>query len=117
MSFCDYSNLLKNPSANCLIESNVKLISLGVEADEAAAVAVVDGFGSGGANVGMTNLSFSNTPCRVFPKACKQFFLGLHLLLLECSLELLAALLRYVFILDVDGRGIYLGGVRLFTGH
>ena len=40
--------------------------------------------------------------------------LGLLLLLLERSLELLAALLRYVLILDVDGSGIYLGGVRLF---
>ena len=47
------------------MELNVKLTSLGVETDEAAVVAVVDGFGGGGANVGMTNLSFSNTPCRV----------------------------------------------------
>ena len=45
------------------MESNVKLTSLGVEGDDAAAMAVADGFGGGGANVGMTNLSFSNTPC------------------------------------------------------
>jgi len=45
------------------MELNVKLTSLGVETDEAAVVAVVDGFGGGGANVGMMNLSFSNTPC------------------------------------------------------
>ena len=34
------------------MESNVKLTSLRVEANEAAAVVVVDGFGGGGANVG-----------------------------------------------------------------
>jgi hypothetical protein len=45
------------------MESKVKLTSLGVEADEVAAVAVVDGFGGGDANVGMANFSFSNTPC------------------------------------------------------
>jgi hypothetical protein len=44
------------------MESKVKLTSLGVEVDEAAVVAVADGFGGGGANVGMTNLSSSNTP-------------------------------------------------------
>ena len=49
------------------MESNVKLTSLGVEVDEAAAVAVVDGFGGGGVNVGMTNFSFTNTPCQVIP--------------------------------------------------
>ena len=53
VNFCDYSNRLRKASANCLIESKVRLTSLGVEADEAAAVAVVDGFGGGGANVGM----------------------------------------------------------------
>ena len=67
ISFCDCLNLPKKPSANCLMESNVKLTSLGVEADEAATVAIVDGFGGGGVNVGMMNLSFSNMPCRVFP--------------------------------------------------
>ena len=36
-------------------------------------------------------------------KACKQSLLGLLLLLLERSLELLVVLLRYVFILDVNG--------------
>ena len=45
------------------MESNVKLTSLEV----VAAIAVVDGFGGGGVNVGMTNFSFSNTPCQVFP--------------------------------------------------
>jgi hypothetical protein len=69
-------NLLKKASANCLIESKVKLTSLGVEADEAAAVAVVDGFGGGGANVGMLNSSFLNTPCRVFPKHASNLFLA-----------------------------------------
>ena len=49
------------------MESNVKLTSLGVEADDEVAVAVVDGFGGGGVNVGMTNFSFSNTPCQVIP--------------------------------------------------
>ena len=49
------------------MESKVKLTLLGVEADEAAAVAIVDGFGGGDVNVGMTNFSLSNTPCRVFP--------------------------------------------------
>ena len=49
------------------MESNVKLTSLGVEADEEAVVAIVHGFGGGGVNVGMTNFSFSNTLCRVFP--------------------------------------------------
>ena len=34
--------------------------------DGAAAVAVEDGFGGSGVNVGMTNFSFSTTPCRVF---------------------------------------------------
>ena len=59
-----------------LIESNVKLTSPGVEADEAAAVAVVDGFGDGGVNVGMLNSSFLNTPCRVFPKNASNLFLA-----------------------------------------
>ena len=58
------------------MESNVKLTSLGVEADEAATVAIVDGFGGGGVNVGMTNLSFYNTPCRVFPKHASSLFLA-----------------------------------------
>jgi hypothetical protein len=49
------------------MESNEKLISLEVEADDAAAIGVVDGFGGGSVNVGMTNFSVSNTPCRVFP--------------------------------------------------
>ena len=62
LNFCDCSNRLKKASANCLIESKVKLISLEVEADETAAIAVVDGFGRGGANVGMLNSSFLNTP-------------------------------------------------------
>ena len=62
VTFYDCSNLPKKASANCLMESNEKLTSLVVEADEAAAVAVVDGFGGGGVNVGMTNFSFSNTP-------------------------------------------------------
>jgi hypothetical protein len=44
-----------------------KLTSLEVEADEAATIAIVDGFGGGGVNVSMTNFSLSNTPCRVFP--------------------------------------------------
>ena len=62
VNFCDYSNRLKKASANCLMELKVKLTALGVEADEAAAIAVVDGFGGGGANVGMLNSSFLNTP-------------------------------------------------------
>ena len=49
------------------MESNEKLTSLEMEADQAAAVAVVDEFGGGGVNVGMTNFSFSNTPCQVIP--------------------------------------------------
>ena len=62
-------NLLKKASANFLMELKVKLASLGVEADEATTIAIVDGFGGGGGgvNVGMTNCSLSNTPCRVFP--------------------------------------------------
>ena len=75
VNFCDCSNRLKKASANYLIESKVKLISLGVEADEAAAVAVVDGFG-GGVNVGILNSSFLNTPCRVFPKHASNLFLA-----------------------------------------
>ena len=67
VSYWDCSNLHKKASSNCLIESNVKLTSLGVEADEEAVVAIVHGFGGGGVNVGMMNLSFSDTPCRVFP--------------------------------------------------
>ena len=63
VSFCDCSNLPKKASAKCLTESNEKLTSLEVETDQAAAVAVVDEFGGGGVNVGMTNLSFSNKPC------------------------------------------------------
>ena len=50
------------------------------------------------------------------PEACKQSILGVILFLLEHSLELLVRLLRYVFILDVDGSRIYLG-VNLITGH
>jgi len=58
------------------MESYVKLASLGVETDEAEAVVVVDGFGGGGTNVGMANFSFSNTPCRVFPKHASSLFLA-----------------------------------------
>ena len=75
VNFCDCSNQLKKASANCLMESKVKLTSLGVEADEVAAVAVVDGFGGGGVNVGILNSSFLNTPCRVFPKHASNLFL------------------------------------------
>ena len=50
------------------------------------------------------------------PEACKQSILGILLFLLERSLELLVRLLRYVFVLDVDGSRIYLG-VNLITGH
>src|SRR6185369_2853152 len=35
-----------------------------------------DGFGGGGANVGMWNSSFLNTPCRVFPKHASNLFLA-----------------------------------------
>ena len=70
------SNQLNKALANCLIESKVKLSSLGVEADEAIVVAVVDGFGGGGANVGMWNSSFLNTHCRVFPKHASNLFLA-----------------------------------------
>ena len=98
------------------MESNVKLTSLRVEANEAAAVVVVDGFGGGGANVGDELLLLEHA-LPSHPKACKQSLLGFLLFLLECSLELLAALLRYVFILDVNGSGIYLARVNLFTGH
>ena len=42
------------------MESKEKHASLEVEVDEAATVAIVDGFGGGGVNVGMTNVSFSN---------------------------------------------------------
>ena len=52
VNFCDCSNQLKKASANCLIDSKVKLTSFGVEAEEAAAVAVADGFGSSGVNGG-----------------------------------------------------------------
>ena len=76
VNFCDCSNRLRNASANCLMESKVKLTSLGVEADEAAAVAVVDGFGGGGVNVGILNSSFLNTRCRVFPKHASNLFLA-----------------------------------------
>ena len=76
VTFYDCSNLPKKPSANCLMESNVKLTSLGVEADEEAVVAVVDGFGGGGVNVGILGSSFLNTPCRVFPKHASNLFLA-----------------------------------------
>ena len=61
VNFCDCSNRLKKASANYLIESKVKLTSLGVEADGTAAIAIVDGFG-GSVNVGILK-SFLNTPC------------------------------------------------------
>ena len=76
VSFCDCSNLPKKASAKCLTESNEKLTSLEVETDQAAAVAVVDEFGGGSANVGMLNSSFLNTPCRVFPKHASNLFLA-----------------------------------------
>ena len=41
------------------MDSNEKLTSLLAEADDTADVALVDGFGGGGVNVGMTNFSFS----------------------------------------------------------
>ena len=73
VSFWDCSNLPKKVSVNCLMESKVKFTSLGVEADE---VVVVASLGGGGANVGMKNFSFSNTPCRVFPKHASSLFLA-----------------------------------------
>ena len=76
VNFCDCLNRLKKASANSLIESKVKLTSLGVEADEAATLAIVDGFGGGSANVGMWNSSFLNTPYRVFPKHASNLFLA-----------------------------------------
>ena len=75
------------------MESKEKLTSLEVEAGEATAV--------------LPSL----------PIVCKQSLCGLLLLFLELGLELLAALLRYVLILDIDGSGIYLGGVNLVIRH
>ena len=85
----------------------MKLTSLGVEADEAAAVAVVDGH---------AEFLLLEHALPSLPEACKQSILGILLFLLERSLELLARLLRYVFVFDVDRSRIYLG-INLFTGH